>query len=556
MLNQILTQMTYYNIKQNRLYLLFLVFTMLCNGIAYSQEATPNIGNNNSYHNQLYFNRFFINPTFSLVRENKSYLNILHRNQYTTFEDNRQNYYLGFSNKLNENTALGIGVYSQWAGVVQEFGFNANYATSIKLGAKSSLAFGTNLTYYNEGIDKNRVVLVDNDPQISEATKESKLAIQPGLNLTLGSFDFGLYATDLFKYNQTTNDFLTNISIDNIKASLQYTYLFNAQKGLFENARLMPLLQLGKNRINEFELVGSLLLDLPKHGWFQTSYDPRYGNSLGIGFMLSRKMSLGYLVEKDLKKKDADLGWNHEISMAYTFSNQNGSDDWVDNSQDAKIDQIVRNYEEQISQLTADKNISKDDEIYKNKLMINKLAYENRMILDQLILRQDSIEVARTASLERRFEMIIRAVRNDINTSIKSNLKDLKGSQKTMLVSNEKRPQETDQERFRDINELPIKILSSSNIVGVESGYYVIANVFKNKNNLNAFMRSLKAKGLNPKQFHNKENGLSYVYLADYNYKGDAKMAYASNLDGKYQDEKWIMEVANNSAIVHNSYND
>lgn len=545
-----------YSLKHYRLGLLFLLFAILFSGIANSQEVTPNLGTKSTYHNQLYFNRFFINPTFSLVRENKSYLNILHRNQHTSFEDNRQNYYIGFSNKLNDHTALGIGVYSQWAGVVQEFGFNANYATSIKLGANSNLTFGTNLTYFNEGIDKNRVILVENDTQISDARKESKLAIQPGLTLTLGSFDFGLYATDLLKYNQTTNVFLTNLSEQSIRASLQYTYSFSSQKGLFENARLMPLLQLGKNENNEFELVGSLLLDLPKHGWFQTSYDPRYGNSLGIGFMLSRKMSLGYLIEKDLKKKDADLGWNHEVSMAYTFSNQNGSDDWVENSEDRKIDQIVRNYEEQISQLTADKNLSVDNEIYKNKLIINKLAYENRLILDQLILRQDSLEVARTASLERRFEMIIRSVRNDIKTSIKSNLKDIKSSQNTRLATNEKVKKDTNKERFRDINELPIKILNSSNIVGVESGYYVIANVFKNKKNLNAFIKNLKEKGLNPKHFHNKENGLSYVYLADYNYKGDAKMAYASNLNGKYQEEKWIMEVANNSAIVHNTYND
>lgn len=553
--------MTYYSIKLNRSGLLFLLFVIQFYGIANSQEVTPDLGTKSSYHNQLYFNRFFINPTFSLVRENKSYLNILHRNQHTSFEDNRQNYYLGFSNKLNNHTALGIGVYSQWDGVVQEFGFNTNYATSIKLGANSNLTFGTNLTYFNEGIDKNRVVLIESDTQISESTKESKIAIQPGLTLSLGSFDFGLYAIDLLKYNQTTNAFLTNLSEKSIKASLQYTYSFKSPKGLLENARLMPLLQLGKNRNNEFELVGSLLLDLPKHGWFQTSYDPKYGNSLGIGFMLSRKMSIGYLIEKDLKKKDADLGWNHEVSMAYTFSNQNGADDWVENSEDNKIDQIVRNYEEQIAQLTADKNLDKDNEIYKNKLIINKLAYENRLILDQLILRQDSIEVARTAALERRFEMIIRSVRNDIKTSIKSNLKDFKGSQKTMLATTQKKQGNTNKEninkeRFRDINELPIKILNSSNIVGVESGYYVIANVFKNKNNLIAFIKNLKEKGLNPKQFHNKENGLSYVYLADYNYKGDAKMAYASNLNGKYQEEKWIMEVSDNSAIVHNTYND
>ncbi|MEJ2585914.1 MAG: type IX secretion system membrane protein PorP/SprF, partial [Robiginitalea sp.] len=101
---------------------LLLLTMALCAQSAYGQEDPADFRIKSPFHNQLFFNRFLINPTFSLVRENKSYLNILHRNQYASFEDNIQNYYLGFSNKLNERTALGIGLYGQWEGVMQEFG--------------------------------------------------------------------------------------------------------------------------------------------------------------------------------------------------------------------------------------------------------------------------------------------------------------------------------------------------------------------------------------------------------------------------------------------------
>lgn len=518
------------------------------------QEATTEIGSKSIYHNQLYFNRFFINPTFSLVRENKSYLNILHRNQYTSFEDNRQNYFLGFSNKLNDHTALGIGIYSQWSGVFQEFGFNANYATSVKLGDKSKLTFGTNISYFTEGLDKNRVIVITDDSRLTEAKKESKLAIQPGITLSLGGFDFGLYAKDLLRYNQTTNVLLTNLSEKSVQASLQYTHIFNSQKGLFENARLMPLVQLGKNNDNNYTVVGSLLFDLPNYGWLQTNYDETYGMSLGLGFNLSKKLSLGYLLEKDIAQKETDLGWNHEVSLAYTFSKTEGTEDWASTSEDQKIDRIIRNYEEQILQLTAEQNLTPEQEEQKNKLAINKLAHENRMILDQLILRQDSIEAARNNALEKRFEMIVRAVRTDIKNSIKSNFNSLSTNQTSALASMPTNTKSTEEEKYSNFKELPIKMLKQSDIVGAQSGYYVIANVYKSKKYLNAFMESLKEKGLDPKKFYNKENGLHYVYLADYNYKDDAKTAYVSNLNGKYQDEKWIMEVANNSTIVHNSY--
>ena len=179
------------------------------------------------FHNQLFFNRFLINPTFSLVRENKSYLNILHRNQYAAFEDNIQNYYLGFSNKLNERTALGIGVYGQWEGVVQEFGFNANYARAVQLGDKTRLTFGTNITYVSQGIAQNRVVAGETDPALLENAKQSQISVQPGVALSMGRFDLALYGRDLIRYNQTTNELVAGFNSRNLHAALHYTQPLN-----------------------------------------------------------------------------------------------------------------------------------------------------------------------------------------------------------------------------------------------------------------------------------------------------------------------------------------
>lgn len=532
--------------------------------IVFSQEASPNLSSKSIYHNQLFFNRFLINPTFSLVRENKSYLNILNRNQYATFEDNNQNYFLGFSNRLNENTALGIGVYSQWAGVIQEFGFNANYATAVRLGDKSKLTFGTNVKYFSEGLDKNRVIVTENDPEISNANKESKIAIQPGITLSVGKFDFGLYAEDLIKYNQTTNEFLTQFNDKGIKASLQYTHNFANSRGLFENARLMPLVQMGKNMDGSLSYLGSVLLDLPNYGWLQSTLDDEYGMSMGLGFNLNKKMSIGYLMEKDFKQKEANLGWNHEISLAYTFKNDDEDNSYADNSQDAKIDRIVRNYEEQILRLTAEKS---EKENRKEKNLIkehneedsNALAFENRLILDELIFRQDSIEDARAKDLEKRFETIVRILRNDLKQSIKSNLKNYNAPQSTILVASKKEPvvpKKMTADEHKKYVKLPIKVLDPSDIIGVKSGYYVIANVYKNKKYLNAFMDSLKEQGLDARKFYNKDNGLYYVYLADFNYKKDAELAFVSNLNGKYRDEKWIMQVNSTNATAANIYAD
>jgi type IX secretion system PorP/SprF family membrane protein len=551
-------------IKKIGLPLLYLL--VLGNLSALSQEGPENLGSNNTYHNQMFFNRFLINPTFSLVRENKSYLNILHRNQYATFEDNTQNYFLGFSNRINDRTAVGIGVYSQWSGVVQEFGFNANYATSVQLGEKSALAFGANITYFNQGLDRNRVIVGQNDPQVAESIKESKIAVQPGVNLSLGKFDFGLYAQDMLRYNQTTNAFFTNLNMESLRASVQYTHTFNAGRGLFENARFMPLLQMGQHMDGRLAYLGSVLLDLPHYGWLQTTVDDQYGISAGVGFNVGKRMSLGYLMEKDMDGTAANLGWNHELSLAYTFKEADTyGDAYVDSSTDSKIDRIVRNYEEQIAALMAERNeggkrTKKQD--LQSKLpteSASSLAYENRLILDELILRQDSLEEARTAAFEQKFETVVRMLRNDVKNSIRSNLEEFSQEQNVQLATNglQQDIQEAyAQEQKQKYAKMPIRVLGDADDIGVKSGYYVIANVYSNPKYLKAFMDDLKRKGIAAKQFYNKENGLHYVYLADYDYKQDAQTAYVSHLNGKYTDEKWIMQVDDHSATASNTFED
>ena len=336
--------------------LLFAVAFLLAQDATGQQtESEREFSVKSPFHNQLFFNRFLINPTFSLVRENKSYLNILHRNQYASFEDNIQNYYLGFSNRLNERTALGIGIYGQWEGVVQEFGFNANYASAIRLGDDSKLTFGTNVTYVSQGLDQSRIITPESDPTLQDAGKESKIAVQPGIALSVGRFDLAFYGKELIKYNQTTNELVTGFQMSNLQTALQYTQPLNATSGLFEDGRIMPMIQVGQGPQDRIAYIASLLVDLPNYGWVQSTYDATYGLSMGLGFNLNQTLSLGYLMEKDVTNTGSNLGWNHEISLAYTFRDEEESlRDYANLSQDQRIDDIIRNYEEQITQLRAE----------------------------------------------------------------------------------------------------------------------------------------------------------------------------------------------------------
>ena len=635
-----------------KVFFLSLFCCLLCKGAAYGQEASSEFNSNTSYHNQLVFNRFLIHPAYSLLRENKSYINILHRNQYATFADNDQNYYLGFSNRLDDRAAFGIGVYTHWEGVVQVFGLNANYATAVQLSENNTLTFGTNITYLNEGLDKNRIIASENDPEILDARKETKLSLQPGIALSIGALDFGLYAENLLSYNQTTNSVQTEFSDKTVKASLQYTHDLNGRRGLFSNGRIMPLLEVRRNEEAEFSFAGSFLLDLPEYGWLQSTFDDKFGLSLGLGFNLSKRMSIGYVFEKNFMEYGASLGWNHELSLAYTFrSDRNTTGTYkprppktkfartVRNKrkkeEDNKIDRITRNYEEQILKLTQELKNRDDSQknavvqssqqlyqdepkegsggemfrlkekesencecqnslAYENRKLLNGLvntqktneqtvrviidhnsndavvksdfnqsdcqtiAYQNRLILDELILRQDSMETAQNKEFDKRFNMLVGIIKSEIKQNLKSHFQDSNDAEfETALAAVEKKTiYSINNARTVKYEKLPIKMEQQSDLIGVKSGYYIIANVYKNKENVDSFIDELKQQGLEAHQFYNKINGLYYVYLADYNKKNDAEVAYSSNLEGKYQKDKWIMKVYRSSATADNLYED
>src|SRR5690606_4961770 len=155
-----------------------------------AQEESPFVSYDVPAQNLLKFNRFLINPTFSTVREDKSYINLLHRNQSVQFDDNNQHYFLSYSGRISDRTGLGLSLYTQREGILSNFGVLANYAYGIKLSDKSNFTFGANVSYYNSGINRNRASTVDpNDPLLNGLQDSNLLSFQPGFNLSYGKFD-------------------------------------------------------------------------------------------------------------------------------------------------------------------------------------------------------------------------------------------------------------------------------------------------------------------------------------------------------------------------------
>lgn len=557
-----------------------------------AQEENPVLTYEVPSQNLLRFNRFLINPTFSTVREDKSYINLLHRNQSVQFDDNLQNYFLSYSGRISDRTGLGLSLYTQRVGPLDNIGVLANYAYGIKLSEKSNFTFGANIAYYNSGLKRDQVTTVEDDPFLNGFQNESLLSFQPGFNISFGRFDVGAFAENLFDYNLKTNTSVTDFSEKTYSGHLQYTHSFENGSGVLEHGRLMPLARTRMVDGQDLTLGGSLILDLPKIGWLQGGYDSFYGASAGIGFNLNQRLSLGYTMEKGLTNDFDNLGITHEISFAYSFT-PNLTEDRVmlENAEDALVD-----------------NASTDPEVLGERdaeieNLRRKLA-ENDAIIEELMFRQDSLEANRQKDLERRFEMVMRMVRNETqgdrpdlekragdlfqsgrerpteivgNSDKNNNIPEGTGldlasanvmettqidptrSEEDKIVRNGRaQPKDavavqTKSETLQTQKNRPdhsaqepsVKNRKFRNLDGVADGYYVVANVYKGGVYMDRFMDNLSARGLEPDYIDNPSNGLKYVYLKRYDTWDEALAAHKSQLDGSYTEDLWIMNVDN-----------
>ena len=253
--------------------LLLLAFLLLALSGLRGQEEEAYVPYNVPSQNLLKFNMFLLNPTFSTVREDKSYINLFHRNQSVSFDDNNQVYFLSYSGRVSDRSGVGLSLFTNREGLFNNFGVHANYAYGVRLSPKSTFTFGANVSYYQSAFNQDRVNSVEVDPLLNTLESSSLVSFQPGFNFSIGKFDIGGFAENLFDYNLKTSESVTDFNEKTYSGHLQYTHQFENGTGIMEKARLMPLARVRKVGEENLTFGGNLILDLPKLGWVQAGYD-------------------------------------------------------------------------------------------------------------------------------------------------------------------------------------------------------------------------------------------------------------------------------------------
>ncbi len=505
---------------------LIVLFLLACN--TYAQEEALDSNSFFPAKNQLLFNRYLINPSYSVLGKHRSYLNILQRSERVNFDDNGQHYLVGFGHAMDKS-AMGLAVSAQWNGVFRQIGFLSNYALSVPLSAESTLSFGANLSYNVLSVDQSKTILNQEDAELQKYEGSNLLQFQPALTFSVGNFDIGVFAKNLFNYNQSENELSTDLSLRSLRSSVGYTYALNRNDQVGSDIQLQGLVQFGEFGQTEPYYMGSFLVDWPRLGWAFTSYDVHDGLGIGLGAYLGKHLMLGYTVEKPLGKTQAKFGWNHEINMAYRIKEKNQGNEYTGLSkEDEKIAEIINNYEERLMQM----NLANDSILVKTGSSTN-----NEILLSWLQAAQDSIYKQKEREMERRFEHMIRVLRKEITSH----------KQEQEQVIEDKLPEITPQKNRQQLT------FTSD---GPDS-YYIIANVFKESQNAKSFQQYLRAFGIPAKSFFNHKNKLIYVYLDRYEQKEIAEKAKTQKWASTYKGTTWIYQnTKNNRTIADNYYSD
>ncbi|MFV8346271.1 PorP/SprF family type IX secretion system membrane protein [Flavobacterium sp. ZB4P13] len=298
--------------------LLFITFFYGSQQFVYSQEAKEDgvVSLNIPARNSLKFNKYLINPAFSFVREQNSYLSFYNKRQWIQFDDAPQTYLFNYSGRFRENEGIALGLFQQNYGVLTTFGAIANYAHNVYLDQDSNLTFGMNVSFYKSGLNKGKVISNDPNLPIDNIPSNSLIAINPGINYGTAFLDFGLSVNNLILYNLKTSKVVEDDPEQSIQAHIMHTGYLDTY-GFFDKSKFSALL---KTEVKKDKMVvsGLMMFAIPKGIWAQAGYNSVYGMSGGIGLNITPKISLEYNFEKGIGNL-SNFGSSHEIVVAYKF---------------------------------------------------------------------------------------------------------------------------------------------------------------------------------------------------------------------------------------------
>lgn len=466
-----------------------LIFGLLF-GLTMLGQTSDSGQNYNSFSskNFMKFNRFLTIPTFSALRENKTSLTAIVRNSNIAFEDNPRLHLISYAGKMRENVGAGFAVYQQEVGAMKDFGAIANYAQRLQLNSDLDLTFGFNFLYSRSSIDWARVLVQDEDDAFLGNFQDVPVVmLQPAITLSFGKFDVGLFFENLLDFNLKKSEMVTDFAQKTYSFHAGYSHEFTYASGIFEGADLRVLAlarQQGEDGVLEegninqggFTYGANVIMDLPKAGWIKAGYDKTYGISAGVGVNISDKLAIGFSYEK------SDFAATNEVGLIYNFGKKSFRRE--------RPTRRAGNVKVTLPSRTPEKKPVYEDE-------------EHNDLSDEIQRAQDSIDI-----LNKKVDEVLRLLKNQPKV--------------TQVIT----PTQTTEEKdtsLRRRSDKPWRQSTISTGGGGGTMYYVVADKFKNKDNVDATIAKWKRFDVETKYVFEPKEKMYYVYIDRFAKEEDAE---------------------------------
>lgn len=521
-----------------------LFFILICARTLIFAQDSPALVYNFPSHNNLQFNRFLINPTFSITDKPNSYISLYHRNQWLQFDDAPKIYMASYSSSLDEKTGIAFGIYQQQEGVLGSWGGIANYSYKVSLSEKSKLLLGFNLAYYNTGINKANVISENPDPIVIDSRNNSLLSIKPGISLQLSNFNLGVYAENYIDYDFKNSELANNYNKKTLIGHVFYSF-HNEKSGFFGNNTITLGTRIIHIEDRELSYNANILAEFPKLGWIQTSIEKFYGVSFGFGLHLTKRLSIGYTIEKGINNLLNAFGPTHEVVMTLSLQDRNvvaKNKTLVNLQNETLLDSLAKKTSETNLNITNEDPLILDQQkkefVSKIENFKNEIKKEYWPLLDILAQSKDfDVEV-----LEEKLKNLSDYIKR-VESSKENNDSNFLNKNSTLSPAEMDRAVKKQfKGKNKNLRETP-KFGNRIEIEGMEKGIYVISNVFDKEENAINFISDLNKKGIWADYFINPYNNFRYVYLQHLTQWQDALKAYYSNLNNTYYGPIWLLQV-------------
>ena len=489
-------------------------------------------------HSLTQYNASLFNPTYSLDWNNPKSLSIWSRWQWQNIDSDPTTLFINYSHSFNDKKAVGVGFLQHNTGTFLNTGGLLNYSQSFAISSSANIIIGANLYLFQQELADDRFVMqsemnLEDFEEINDFTAQ----LSPGIRLSINKFNLGISLENAIDYNfrqSRTND---NSIIFNGMISNDFHFeLFP----FTENSFLRPLFYLRTLPNFENQYGGNLLLSTSKF-WLQGGYNSFYGISGGLGVTVFNKLSLGGLIEHGTESRVSNEGSTFELIASYHFGK----------AKESNLAELIEKEDEEKT-LPLEDVTETPKEKKKSKREIKKeaaLAQAMREAKEEeaLIRKQDSINVVKEKeALLKRQDSINLVKEKELLLRRQDSINDVRAKEAIVLQEKQRLDSIAKVEQAKRVVPLPnekYEEVARTSMDGLQPGFYLIANVFGTKKYFEAFMKSLRGKGLQPQSFYRSKNKFNYVYLERYGSIEEARKARNSNFNGKYSEKTWIFRV-------------